>query len=132
MQIIDGQRFFEGKKLANAVMLWKCATAGCTTPPKPQRRGQYENKFRCNACSNREKAKDPELLKRRGKAIDDAIACLGNKWSEVASKNMSSKEVREKISESTKKYISENQEEALRIRRDTALKNIISLTWKPI
>jgi hypothetical protein len=123
IEIRDGKRYYQGKYLAPAVMLWKCTTPGCETPPKPQRRGQYKDKFICNACANRIKSQNPEILKKRGEAISRSIQELGDKWSEVATKNMSSQATREKISISIKKSIENNKEEAIRIRRETALKN---------
>lgn len=121
--ILNGERYYDGKRLSPSTMLWKCTTIDCNTPPKPQRRGQYKDKMICNACSNRIKNKNPELLKKRGKAISKSIAELGNKWSEVATKNMSSVIVREKISNSTKKYIQQNKEIAIAIRKETAINN---------
>jgi hypothetical protein len=125
VQIKDGKRYYEGKYLPPATMLWKCTTPDCTTPPKPQRRGQYKDKLICNACSNRLKSQNPETLEKRGKAISNAIQALGDKWSEVATKNMSSQETREKISKSVKNNIENNKDEAIRVRRETALKNNI-------
>jgi hypothetical protein len=104
-------------------MLWKCTSEGCQTPPKPQRRGQYKDKLFCNACSNRIKSQNPEILQKRGKAISAAIIALGDKWSEVASKNMSSEETKGRISESMKMYIQNNREKAIAIRKQTALSN---------
>ena len=123
VKIVNGKRYYEGKALPPSVMLWKCTTPNCTTPPKPQRRGQYKDKLFCNTCSNRQKSQNPEIIERRGRAISKAIASLGNKWSEVATKNMSSQESRNKISESMKQYIENNKEEAVAVRKETALKN---------
>lgn len=66
-------RFYNGKKLTPAQMLWKCATEGCTTSKKIQRRKQYENKMLCNACSNRAKNLVPGFLENRGKTISAGI-----------------------------------------------------------
>lgn len=123
VEVIDGKRYYQGNVLAPSTMIWKCTTPGCPTSPKPQRRGQYKDKLICNACSNRIKSQNPETLEKRGRAISKTIASLGDKWSEVATKNMSSQKSRNKISLSMKNYIENNKEEATAIRKETALKN---------
>ena len=108
VEIRDGKRYYQDMYISPSTMLWKCTTTNCITPPKPQRRGQYKDKLICNACSNRIKSQDPDLLKKRGKAISKSIQELGTKWSEVATKNMSLQETKDKISKSIKKYIENN------------------------
>lgn len=118
----DGQRYYEGKRLLPSEMLWMCTTESCSTPPKIRRRGQYESKLHCNACANRIKGKDPEILKRRGQAIAKAINSLGDKWSKVAKKNMSSPDTRDKISKSLSKTLKDSPE-LKEISRKTAIGN---------
>jgi hypothetical protein len=123
VEIIDGQRHFDGKRLLPSQMVWRCTVIGCSSPPKPQRRGQYKDKLLCNACANRVKSQDPAILERRGKAISKSIKALGDKWSVTATQNMAIQDTRDKISASMKEYIAENQEIALKVRKETAFKN---------
>ena len=123
VEIKNGKRYYKGKNLLPSVMVWKCTTPDCKTPPKPQRRGQYQNKLFCNACSNRLKSQNPQIVEKRNKAISKAIASLGDKWSNVAKKNMSSEVIREKISKGVKTYIENNKETSIAVRRETAIKN---------
>lgn len=122
VELKDGQRYFNGKRLLPSQMIWRCTTEGCSTPPKIQRRGQYKDKMHCNACANRIKLQNPDFLKRRGEAISKSIQRLGDKWSNVAKKNMENTETRDKISISLKNYIAMNPD-SLNIRHETALKN---------
>lgn len=121
--IIDGKRTYNNKVLVPSIMLWKCTVPGCTTPPKPQRRNQYKNKMHCNACANRIKSQNPELLAKRGRAISTAIKKAGSKWSDVAKLNMADEETRTKISNSMKEYCKENKEEVIKRAAQTAISN---------